>query len=446
MTNKTLISEIQLKKRREQLLGQLNGGAALIVSNPQQSQSRDLTFRYREDSDLFYLTGITEPEVALLLLDKPKSPRSILYLRERDIKQEIWVGERLGVKRARAGIDVDEVKDIRDFEFDFAKLMEQVPTLHYAAGINPQIDSLVWEMFQTTVGPRLSFPNAIFDLRLLTAPMRVKKDAEEIKLLREVAKISADGFKDFIPLLKHCTTEKHAAKILEAMFIEFGADDTSFETIIASGKNATCLHHHPTHKTLAGKELVLIDAGARRQGYAADITRTVPYSGKFSLEQREAYEIVNRAVDQAIAFSKPGVSLEQIHTHTVQVITEGLVEAKIIRGTVSQAIKKELYKNFFMHKTGHLLGIDTHDISPIFRKKRGKIETGESFRVQPLEPGNVFTIEPGLYFRADNPLTPRRFRGIGIRIEEDVLITSKGCEVLTKLLPREAEEIEALVG
>ena len=427
--------------RRKSVLQNIKNEVAIFSAAPLQHLSRDQNFEYRQNSDFFYLTGLNEPHAILVLVGKRKGARSILYLRERNPDTELWSGETLGLPRAKRRMDLDEVRPITRFANDLQSLISGAEVIHYAPGTNPEVDSLIWEQLKNVLSPSFLAPAKLHDSRLLTSIMRLKKDKLEIQAMRHVCKITTRSFSSFLAQLSSYKSEKHAASTLESMFAKHGADGPSFETIIAAGKNATTLHHHPGFQPLWKRELVLIDAGARYRGYAGDVTRTVPVQGRFSENQARVYDIVQESLACAIDCCRPGSTLDKIHAAAVRRIIKGLLELGILEGSVAQCMAKDLYKPYYMHQTSHWLGLDVHDISPI---------TCDEFkipsRLQPLEPGMVFTVEPGLYFQSNDKSVPLKYRGIGIRLEEDILITKTGCEVLTSQLPVIREDVEKLIG
>jgi Xaa-Pro aminopeptidase len=269
--------------------------------------------------------------------------------------------------------------------------------------------------------------------------MRVIKDKEEISKIRHAAQISCQALLSFIPQLRQAKSERHAAKLLEGHFTRLGAEGPSFPTIIASGRHATVLHHTPTFHPLWKREPVLIDAGAVFKGYAADITRCIPVSGRFSEAQARIYDLVHAALLSGIEKALPGSSLNAVHAAVVRTITAGLVDLGLLQGKVPELILNKAYARYFMHRSGHWLGLDVHDISPIYC---------DDYLIppydRPFEAGNVFTIEPGLYFDPSAPDIPEEYRGIGIRLEEDILITNRSSEILTSHIPVSREDIESL--
>lgn len=418
------------------------GQAFLVPSAPLPQRAPDLEHTFFQDSNFYYLTGFSEPDSALLLLANTKGPRSVLFLRDRDTQAERWLGERLGLKRAKQRFRIDEVRDIKEFESSLPKLMAESHVLHYPAGLNSAIDDTIWKLFRSLSGPRINFPHTLKDARLLLSEMRFVKDRFEIGTLRHVVDITAISLLELAPQIRSIASESHAARVLEANFAKLGAHGPAFPTIVASGKNATCLHYTPRLQPLWRRELVLIDAGALFRGYAGDISRTLPVSGKFSKAQADLYQVVTRALNVTISKAKPEATLESLHQTAVKEITEGLVALKVLKGDVSQHIATETYKKFYMHRTGHFLGLDVHDIPPCYQKESDGVT---SHYHRPFVAGVVLTVEPGLYFDAKDEKVPKYFRGIGIRLEEDVLITNSGHEVLSKKMPVAKDDIEQLM-
>lgn len=430
--------ESRYLSRRKQILNQIKGDVAFFCSASPKHHSRDIEYPFRQDSNFFYLTGFQETDCVLVLRGN-KKPRSILYLKERDLKEEIWVGTRLGLKRARKKFSIDDIRDINDLKQDFKELIYSAHNIYHSLGLNLLLDSLITDTLSSSNNPKFNEPYALKDARLLTSELRLIKDREEIHLCKRASEITARSLKELIPFLKDMKNEKQCALSLESLFAKYGAQGTSFNTIVASGKNATTLHHAPGFSPLWKKELVLIDCGADFQGYAGDITRVFPVSGVFSNEQAEVYDAVKEALEIGIKKSSSGVSLDDIHEAVSKELTRGLVELSVLKGNVSQLHTKGAYKPYFMHRTGHWLGLDVHDISPNLYKG----DFCHSY-LMPLSQGMLFTIEPGLYFRSDDETVPKSLRGIGIRLEEDILITQKGIEVLSKDIPLDRKTIESL--
>ena len=435
-------TEAVFSARRKKILKSIRGEAALFPAAQEQLLSRDLVHPFRQNSDLFYLTGFDEPDSALLLLGTTDGPRSVLYVRDRDPLKEQWQGERLGVKRARRRFDIDEVRDISELRGDLPQLLSGLSTLHYAPGNLPSLDSYIFKLFSNTIGPRPEFPHTLKDSRVMTSEMRLIKDRYEIQTLKHAIDITAHSFLRIAPRLKEFSSEAHAGRALESYFAQLGAPALGFETIIASGKNAVCLHHRPRLQPLFRHELVLIDAGALYNGYSADISRTLPVSGGFTRPQADIYDAVYRGLRAGIKKARPGSTILGIHETIVAELTTAMVELKLLKGSVSSLIESEKYKRFYPHRSGHFLGIDTHDITPLYLPKQNHV--APSYQ-RPLEPGCVFTIEPGLYIDSKDESVAKSFRGIGVRLEEDVLITADGCEILSSSMPCERSAVEELL-
>jgi len=432
-----------LSQRRGRLLKLIRGEAALFVSSPIVPSTRDQHHPFKQNTDLLYLTGIGEPEVALLLVGGTKGARSILFLRERDPVQELWNGERIGLRRAKRAFQVDEVRDISRLEKDLAELLKPVEVLHYALGTNPKTDRFVVSMLTSPVGPRAGVPHTLKDSRLLTSELRFVKDKEEIRLIRHAVDITAEALMRTAPKLKTAKSEKHAAAMIEVEMAALGAEETSFKTIVASGKNATELHHEPSLSPLWKAEPVLIDCGASFRGYAGDITRVFPTQGKLAGPARDIYSVVLAANEAAKKKARVGSSLSELHSAALNELVKGLLALKIVKGTPASVLSSESYKAYFPHRIGHWLGLDVHDISPLYEKKAGHKESAWEM---PFVAGNCLTIEPGLYFHPEDERVPKKFRGLGVRIEDSVLITETGCEVLSKRIPTDLDLIEELVA
>jgi Xaa-Pro aminopeptidase len=435
-------SETIYSKRRKSLRSQIKGAVAILPAASLQYSSRDLLHPFHQDSDFFYFTGFNEPDAVLVLRGANTGPRSVLFLNEKDPVLEKWNGERLGTKRAKKKFQVDEILDIATLDAVLPTLIKGADTIHYALGSSEKVDKLVLGSLKSKIAPQPGHPHGLRDSRVFTSQMRAIKDRYELRAIRHAIEITSKSLLQLLPQLKSMSSELHATRELEALYARFGATGLAFPTIIAAGKNATVLHHQPKHQPLWKRELVLIDTGASFKGYNADISRTVPVSGKFTETQAEIYDLVHEALKAACNKAKPGSSLEAIHEAAVKTLTTGLCDLKILRGNPADRIADGSYKRFYMHRTGHWLGLDVHDISPLFEKNGSSV----SSYLQPLVAGNVFTIEPGLYFDPKDAKTPAEYRGIGIRLEENIVITENGCEVLTSHVPIERNDIEQLMA
>ena len=434
------ISEHEFSSRRRSLAQKISGGVALITSGREITLSRDQHFAFRTDSNFAYLCGLREPDAILVLDARHRKLQTLLYLRERDLTREIWTGERIGSKRACKLFHIDEAKPIDRLSTDFPNLVKNAALLAFNPGINPELDAKIFSSFTKPISPSASFPVKLLDISHFTAEMRLIKSPREIALLRSAARTTAKSIEltiqDYFAneslrsthKQTHFITERKFAESIEHNFINMGAQATSFHTIVAAGAHATCLHHQPTDKPFRRQELVLIDAGACIGDYSGDLTRVFPVSGKFSQAQSDVYSIVLAAMKAAISHSKPETTLKQIHHKAISVLLEGLEDLRIIKKRLSASKKLSTLSKYYMHNTSHYLGLDVHDISPLRWTNQNK---AISPLEMPLKMGTVFTVEPGLYFPLHDPQLPRELQGIGIRLEDDILITADGHEILS---------------
>ena len=427
-------------RHREAYLERLaaHGAAAIVPTATPKVRSNDSDHRFRPHSDFWYLTGFAEPESWLLLLPGAEGGRSILFLRERDELREIWDGRRLGVEAAPATLGVDEAHDV-------ARLWDELP------GLLSGHDAIAWRfgddgdadrrMIETFTGLRASArgavrpPASLLDPAPLLHEMRLIKSEDELELMRSAATLTAAAHRDLMGFVAPGMNECEAEAFLDYRYRGAGSTGAAYNHICAGGANACILHYIENDQPLQDGDLLLVDSGAEWHYYAADITRTFPVGGKFSPEQRALYQVVLDAEEAAIAVAAPGVEFDRIHEVALGVIVDGLLEHGLLKGTAEEALESGSYRDFFMHKTGHFLGLDVHDC--------GRYTTSEGAS-RPLEPGMVFTVEPGIYVDPENTDVDARWRGIGIRIEDDVLVTDDGHEILTAAVPKAVEEVEAM--
>ncbi len=427
--------------RRARLMERIGTtGAALFAASPARNRSNDTYHAYRPSSDLLYLTGFEEPEAVMLLLPGHEEHPFVLFLRERDLKHEIWDGPRVGVERAREMVGADKAFPIGELDAQLSKLLAGRTKLYYALGVNEAMDGSAIRAYrgaQRAARGRAPAPMAIVEPRDALHEMRLIKSPEEIDALRTACRVSAEGHVRGMRMTRPGMTEFELQAEIEYHFQKGGARSPGYPSIVGGGANACVLHYIDNRDTLEDGQLVLVDAGAELGWYTGDITRTWPVGGTFSGHQRMIYDLVLQAQMEAIRLVKPGLDWTELHKTTVQVITEGLIDMGILEGPVEQAIEEKTFKKFFMHGTGHWLGIDVHDVGAYaLNGQKGR----------PLEAGMVFTIEPGIYFHPEEEASPAEFVGIGVRIEDDILVTEDGCEVLTRHAPKEPDEIEAIVG
>ncbi|MDA1193726.1 MAG: Xaa-Pro aminopeptidase [Planctomycetota bacterium] len=427
--------------RRARLMDRIGPtSAALIVAYPERNRSNDTNYTYRPSSDLWYLTGFEEPEAAMLLLPGHDEHPFVLFLRPRDHKLEIWDGPRVGLDRARERLGADCALAFEDLAKELPRLLAGRTSLHYALGLDGAMDTLVVGAYRKairTARGRARAPTAILDPVDALHEMRLIKSPEEIEAMRRAGSVSAAGHVRGMRVTRPGLMEFELQAEIEHVFKQQGARAPGYSSIVGGGSNACVLHYIDNRAALAAGDLVLVDAGAEVGYYTGDITRTWPVSGEFNGFQRTIYDLVLRAQMEAISLVRPGLPWHELHECTVQVITQGLVDLGLLDGPVEKAIEEAAFKKYFMHGTGHWLGIDVHDVGIYARD-------GEKSR--PLEEGMCFTIEPGIYFHPEEEGVPKDFVGIGVRIEDDILVTADGCEVLTRGVPKEPEEIMELIG
>jgi Xaa-Pro aminopeptidase len=421
--------------RRYALLKHIGDGVAIIPTAPERVRNRDSHHPYRFDSYFWYLSGFPEPEAVIVLIGG-RAKKSILFCRDKNEEREVWEGFRYGPDAARDAFGFDEAYSFSSFETMLPELIANHKALWYALGHDSAWDAKVVAALnsvraQARAGKHA--PSKIRDLRQPLDRMRLVKDAHEIDLMRRAADITSAGH---ARAMRHCRPGQAEYELEAELTHEFrrrGAGGHSYNPIVAGGANACVLHYVDNDKLLAEHALVLIDAGCELEGYAADITRTFPVGGCFNGAQRDAYEIVLAAQLAAIAAIKPGASFSAYHDAAVRVLVQGMIDLKLLAGSVDGLIESEAYKPYYMHRTGHWLGLDVHDA--------GDYKTGDDWIK--LEPGMALTVEPGLYIRP-SPMVPPHLHGIGIRIEDDVFVTEHGCDVYTTA-PKTIAEIEEVM-
>jgi Xaa-Pro aminopeptidase len=428
-------------RRRERLLERIGDGVAVLCSAPELIKSRDTDIRYRQDSDFYYLTGFREPGVAVLTPHDPEQ-RFTLFVRPRDPERETWNGPRAGVEGAVSHFAADAAYPLEELEKRLKELLEPASAIWYALGSDAEMDRRLtawiraWRLRRGRSGKG---PSDVLDPAAVLDPLRVEKEPGEIELVREACRLSARGHVAAMRAARPGMGEWELANQVDTTFRAAGPDcGPAYPSIVGSGSNATILHYTLIERRVEDGQLVLIDAGAERAMYCGDITRTFPANGRFTPPQRAVYQAVLRAEEEAIAMVRPGVTVAEIHDATRLALARGMVELGLLEGDPAELATGEGVKRFYMHQTSHWLGLDVHDAGD-YRERGG----GDWL---PLEPGMVFTIEPGIYIPADAEDVPAELRGIGVRIEDDVLVTADGCEVLTRDVPVDPDEIEALVG
>jgi Xaa-Pro aminopeptidase len=420
---------------------------AIIPAAREAVRSHDTNYRYRQNSDFFYLTGFEEPD-AIAVIAPARDKKFTLFVRPRDLEQEIWTGYRAGVEGAVADYSADEAFPIDEFDAKLPEILDGPAVLYYAFGhTTPEMDQKIirqlTQMRETNRKP-IEPPRAIVDPTSILHEMRVLKSPEEVEIMQRAADIAAEAHVEAMKSVRPGMMEYEVEAMLEAYFRKHGAAGSSYTSIVGAGGNATVLHYIDNKDQLKDGDLLLVDAGAEYKGYASDITRTFPVNGKFTDAQRDIYDLVLKCQKSCVDMVRPGVRLEDLKTHSVEVLTEGMVELGLLKGDPKKLIEEKKYMQFYMHNLGHYLGIDVHDAGRYYFK-------GES---RGAEAGMVMTIEPGLYISPDtsripegfNKEVPAKYLGIGVRIEDDVCVTENGARVLTHKVPKEREEIEALMA
>ncbi len=423
--------------RRAAFMERMQGGVALFAAAPPRHRNRDVEYPYRPDSDFFYLTGCDEPEALALLVPEREEGPFILFLRERDPEREQWTGSRLGVEGAMERLGADEAHPIGEIDALLPPYLEDIPRLYYPFAHDPHLDRRVaaWlNRVRAKARKGVRAPREIVDAAAILHELRLIKGAEELAALRRAAEITAAGQVAGMAAAAPGRFEYEVQAAIENAFLSRGAT-WSYPSIVASGENACTLHYVDNRRQMADGDLLLVDAGAEVEYYAGDVTRTYPVSGRFTAAQRDCYEVVLAAQAEAIARVHPGARWEAPHRAAVEVLTQGMVDLGLLQGSVEELIETEAYKRFYMHRTGHWLGMDVHDV--------GDYRDDDGWRR--LEPGMTLTVEPGLYIAPGDDVPPA-LAGIGIRIEDDCLVTEAGCELLTEAIPRQPEAVEAAVG
>ncbi|MFN8543912.1 MAG: aminopeptidase P N-terminal domain-containing protein [Candidatus Binatia bacterium] len=425
-----------LAARRARIMEAMDGGVLLVAAAPERTRSADVEYPFRQDSDFDYVTGFPEPE-AVAVLAPGAEKRFVLFVRPHDPERAVWVGPRAGVDGAVAHYGADAAHPIADLEAELPKLLAPVAhvTLHLGRddALTTRLLAIVRKVHAER--PRAgSGPVVIRDAGELLHELRLRKSPDELGRMRAAIGIACEAHRTAMRTARPGMFEYEIEALLDYTFRRRGATGWAYPSIVASGANATVLHYVANSRRMADGELVLIDAGAELRGYCADVTRTFPTGARFLPHQRDLYDAVLAAQLAAIAEVRPGTTVEAVHARAVRVLAEALLGLGLLTGTVDEVVDKETYKRFYMHRTSHWLGRDVHDVG------RYKVDgTG-----RPLEPGMVLTVEPGLYVPVDAADVPEVFRGVGIRIEDDVLVIEAGHEVLSAAAPKQVAEIEAL--
>ncbi|HYR05153.1 MAG TPA: Xaa-Pro aminopeptidase [Gallionella sp.] len=423
-------------QRRARLQEKMQRGIAIIPTAPEVERNGGTHHAYRYDSSFYYLTGFAEPEAVLVLVAGDEQ-QAILFCREKNLEREVWDGYRAGPDAAREQYGFDAAHPIAQLDEKLAELMGNQPALFYPVGNDAAWDQRILKSrseVQAKARSGIRAPNEIHDVRTLLNEMRLFKDEHELAIMRRAAAISTQAHRRAMQFTRPGQFEYQLEAELLHEFCCHGARHPAYPSIVAGGANACVLHYVGNNAVLKDGDLLLIDAGCELDGYASDITRTFPVNGCFSAAQKDVYEIVLAAQAAAIAAVRPGNPWNAPHDAALRVLMQGFIDLKLCQGSVDAVLESESYKRFYMHRTGHWLGMDVHDV--------GDYKAGDNWRA--LQPGMVFTVEPGCYIRPGDDV-PRALWNIGVRIEDDVAVTAQGSEVLTAAAPKAVAEIEELM-
>jgi Xaa-Pro aminopeptidase len=435
-----MIKMSEYAKRRKQLMQQIGPkGIVILASAPIAKRNGDYDHPFRQQSDFYYLTGFEEPESVAIFLPKRKEGEFILFNREKDRAKEIWDGPRAGQAGACEMYGANQAFAIQEFKKKLPDLLEGREEIHYALGVDRTFDKMVLNAIakaRAKIRSGMQPPLALFDVTNTIHEMRLIKSPAEIAIMRQAAQISAQAHIRAIQTCKPGINEYQLEAELHYEFNRNGARFAAYTSIVGAGANACILHYTNNNQVIKNGDIVLIDAGCEFHNYASDITRTFPANGKFTREQRAIYELVLKSQMAGIKAIKPGVPWNTVQDVIVNIITQGLIDLGILKGSLKDLINKQAYFPFYMHKSGHWLGLDVHDVG------RYKIDG----KWRKLMPGMILTVEPGIYISSDIPGVNKRWHNIGVRIEDDVLVTAQGNEVLSSAVPKQINEIEKLMA
>ncbi len=437
------IGKNEYQQRREQLMAKVGSGTAIFHSAPMAVMHNDVEYVYRQDSDFYYLTGFNEPEAVAVFAPHHEEHRFILFVQPKDPEKETWTGYRCGVEGAKEIYGADEAYPIAELAEKLPPYVANADRIYYRLGRDRDLNNTIlslWQKLMAVYQKKGTGPTAIADTRILTFAMRSVKSPAEIDLMRQAAKISAQAHIRAREFARPGVYEYQVEAEIEHSFRLAGAMGVAYPSIVASGANACVLHYIENNCQIGDNDLLLIDAGCSYDYYNGDITRTFPVNGKFTPEQKTLYELVLEAQLQAIAQVKPGNSYNASHDTAVSILVDGLLDLGLLKGDKEEIIKEEKYKPFYMHRTGHWLGLDVHDVG-LYKQNEESWQT--------LQPGHILTVEPGIYISphikpADGqPEIPDCWKGIGIRIEDDVLVTEDGNDILTADVPKSVAEVSS---
>lgn len=426
------------KERRERLGRKMDGSALIVCSHPEHIRNHDVHFPYRQDSNLYYLTGFEEPE-SILIFRPNMTPQTVMFVRRRDKERETWDGFRFGPEGVEREFGIDKAYPIDEFEKEAPKLLKEVDSLYYRLFKNSEADhklQAVLETLRVSRGRTGYGLLSIHDADTLIGEQRLVKSDVEIENLRKACDLTSEAHINAMKFTRPGVNEREVQAVLMHTFWKQGAAREGYNCIVASGNSATTLHYNFNDQECKNGELLLIDAGGEYKYFTSDITRTFPVNGKFTDEQHQVYEAVLKVQKEIIAYIKPGIVFKDLHDMGTNMLTEVMLELGLLTGKKETIIEGLGQKRFYPHGIGHWLGMDVHDAGLYYKK-------GEP---RPIEANMVFTVEPGLYIPMDDDVAPKKFRGIGVRIEDNIRVTPTGSENLTAKCPKEVQDLEKIVG
>ncbi len=436
------MNPVDYAKRRERLFSLIEGGVFILPSARMSLRNNDVYYRFRQDSTFHYFTGFDEPDAVAVLRNLRGKKEFWIFLRPRDQLRELWDGKRLGVDDAAARLGADKAFVATEIDRRSREFLDGAERVYFSSANGPPRAVISSQVMEWLSKLRDSTPRSsesllsLLDPAELISEIRLIKEEAELQRLREASRITALAHREAMARCRPGLNERQLEALIEFVAREQGAGRMGYECIVASGANATILHYIENNRQLREGDLLLIDAGAEYEYLTADLTRTFPVSGRFSPEQRALYEVVLAVQKSCIAMAKPGVTLQDLHEHAVGALVDALKGMGLLEGSGDEIIAAQTFKRFYPHGTGHFLGMDVHDCGR-------SLLSGQP---RPLQEGMVFTVEPGLYVQTYDEKAPVAFRGLGVRIEDDIVLTATGCEVLTAAAPKEIADLEALVG
>lgn len=428
----------QLKRFIDQME---NDSVAIIPAAHEVTRSYDTEFRFHQDPDFYYLTGFPEPDAIAVIDPKNKKARYTLYVRPRDPLMETWFGRREGVAGALKNYGADKAQPIDKFAADLPKLLDGHEKLYYRFAVDKALDQQILGYLSGQRVRRLKTaypPHTIIDPTIITGEMRLHKTPEEVEMMQVSANIAAEAHILAMKKVKPGMNEGQVEALMEAYMRDRGASGIAYNSIVGGGANATILHYIENNAPLKDGDLILIDAGAEYKGYASDITRTFPINGRFTKAQREVYDVVLDVQQKCIEYTKTGNTVKRRQEYSIELLTDGMVKLGLLKGKTKDLIRRKAYLKYYMHGVGHYLGLDVHDAGRYFTDQDAR-------RSRPFAPGMVLTVEPGIYVPPDDKSAPAKYRGIGVRIEDDVLVTEDGNRNLTSKVTKDPDEIEVLM-